>query len=826
MVEAYRIAVGLVLDSNISSALRTIIGQFSAADEAARKLQATLAEITGMSFAGISAGVDEMTVGLSAASRRLGTISRRLATISAQVSATAASAAGAGKSLGTAISGIGGPTAGVLAATAAGGGRGGGHGGGGGGHLHGRAAAGPVGGYFGLSPLEAAGLVVGFGALEGVKAAASEQLSEFYTVLASGMQPDSPQGREFTKRIRDVAERASVGTIFSRLDIEKLMPGIAGMAAVPLGEALPFMPSAIRFGEVMRQLGAQQGQNYSPEEAAAAAIRMSHLMGITDPSKMMRTLNLMAPAVMTARESPEQLTKILSYMVGASQGLGLSQQEIVNLAALSSVYIPGTRAGTSVNMMLQSLMPKGGIGAGTKIHKKEAERITELTKMGLIDPKTQQLFRDAQGGILLPFLQHLGAYQAAHPNEAYGQYLAIGGGERGARALEALGQPKVVQQLTEILTRQQSFAQMGGVTGVQTQLNATLANQAMRSWSDLKTIVLDMAQSTVPGLTAAFKGLNMVLEPIRDFLGKHTDIAAAAGYAAAFVGITAALKTAAGLLGIVGRIAGMGSAVTVLGGVASGLATIIAVGGAFAGAFSLITDAEKRAKATGESLPRAMAEKLLLPQWLQDLIKPNGAGAAAAIAPAPKPTPIAPSGPGMFERFGNWLWNNFAIIPPAQGAELNKSVLPAAGATTPPELASTMAYLKYTAAQGKTKSDGLSKYLGGIMPPERGAASMMKGRGVRIPQFGAASVPSTAGGAEMASTMQVLQHAAEAFIAAAVKPVHLSGDVTLNGNVMLNAPGMMEALGHLIARGIAQAAGSLSGAPARPDLSRALVGPT
>ena len=115
---------------------------------------------------------------------------------------------------------------------------------------------------FGVSAGAAAGLLAGFGMYEGIKSAASEQLAMFYTVLASGMDPTSPTGRAFAAKVRDTAEQTSLGTIFSRLDVAKMMPGIAGKADVPLAQALPFMRSAIQFGEIERQFGASIGHDF------------------------------------------------------------------------------------------------------------------------------------------------------------------------------------------------------------------------------------------------------------------------------------------------------------------------------------------------------------------------------------------------------------------------------------------------------------------------------------------------------------------------------------------------------------------------------------
>jgi len=58
---------------------------------------------------------------------------------------------------------------------------------------------------------------------EGVKLAAKEQLGYMYAVLASGMDPTSPKGQAYMKRLREAAEDASFGTVFSRADVAKMI---------------------------------------------------------------------------------------------------------------------------------------------------------------------------------------------------------------------------------------------------------------------------------------------------------------------------------------------------------------------------------------------------------------------------------------------------------------------------------------------------------------------------------------------------------------------------------------------------------------------------
>jgi hypothetical protein len=298
---------------------------------------------------------------------------------------------------------------------------------------------------------------------EGIKYAAKEQMSEAYAVFAAGVDPKSQEGQRYLAQLRETAEAASRTTIFSRPDVAAMMPGIAGMADVPLEQSMPFMKGAIQFGELTKQAGAAQGQHYEAAESASAAIMLSHLLGISDPDKMGPVLNALLPAVLTSHRSPGGLVKNFQYMLGSAAGVGMDQSEAINLGTLGATLMPGTRAGTNLNQMLTSMMPKGGPGAGTKISRGAAARQALLEKMHLIDPETHQLYRDAQGGMVRPMIEHLQDYLKEHPATAYGDFVALSG-QRGARAaFELARNPKSVPMLSELERREANAGAMGGV---------------------------------------------------------------------------------------------------------------------------------------------------------------------------------------------------------------------------------------------------------------------------------------------------------------------------------------------------------------------------
>jgi hypothetical protein len=124
---------------------------------------------------------------------------------------------------------------------------------------------------------------------------------------------------------------------------------------------------------------------------------------------------------------------------------------------------------------------------------------------------------------------------------------------------------------------------MGGVAGAQGKQNEALTNQALRAWSNLKTIVTDMAEGTIPGLTAALKGLNAGLEAVRGFSEQHKGIATAAGYGGEVLGAYAGFRVLKKMLGWFGGGGSGGAAASGAAGAAEAAGAGIGAGAAAAG---------------------------------------------------------------------------------------------------------------------------------------------------------------------------------------------------------------------------------------------------
>jgi len=264
---------------------RTLVGMQALGEERFGGLSRSLAQVerrmgtiatsSERMSAAFVASTEAMVTGLAAATAQIGAMAAEMRSVAAATRLVAPGAAAAG-----------------------GGGRGGGRGHGG---LHAYAPLpGGVHARMGVGGAAALGIGVGAGMLVGIHGAAEEQLALRYALLAGGVNPDSAQGQQLYGQLRDTSLATSQRTIFSQAAVAKMMPGIIGMADVPIAQALPFMRPAIQFGEYERLMGKSMGQSWSAESSAAAAIRTSHLLGITDPGVMSGVMNMMVPATATA----------------------------------------------------------------------------------------------------------------------------------------------------------------------------------------------------------------------------------------------------------------------------------------------------------------------------------------------------------------------------------------------------------------------------------------------------------------------------------------------------------------------------------------------
>jgi hypothetical protein len=410
--------------------------------------------------------------------------------------------------------------------------------GGGGGHARGPfyapVGAGPVRGHMGVGVAEGAGLVAGFGLYEGIKQAAEQERAFRFAVMADQIDPDSDRGQMLLQRMRQTSTETTHGTIFSRTDVAKMMPTIAGMSGQPLADILPMMPSTIRYAEFEKQLGASMGKSWGSEESASAAIKLGHSMGIIDAPGIERMTNLLVPATQTGDVSPTRLMNVLQYMVAPGRGVGMSEREVIELGALGSLVMPGTRAGTSIGMMLQKVAqvqtgPLPGMGKMALHH---LDFMTDsMIRMGLIDPKTHQLFRDEQGGVAQPLLDHLQNWVLKNPGKALGELTEVFE-NRGGRGAYELAQGKVPTLYGDLEGREDRFQASGGVRGAQGRSMENFLSQVQSSWARLHDVLGDIADPLLPGLTSGFSGLRATLEALDDRLVSNRTEAGAVGVAA------------------------------------------------------------------------------------------------------------------------------------------------------------------------------------------------------------------------------------------------------------------------------------------------------
>lgn len=597
MISSFEVGALFRIQNEASAELIRLAEQVERLDQLVNRTRANMAEMAEIRYGGLTrslgsvernmglvAGASDrmalsVTTGLDSMAVGVGRVTAEMALLRAEMAGIAA----AGRAVG-----VGGAAAGAGASAARGGG--GGHGRGG---FYTRVHEGPIGAHASVGIGEAAGLMAGFGMLRGLQQAGQEDLAIRAALMSTSTDPNSERGRGLYGRLRQTVAETSYGTIFSHPEIAKMLPSIMGPADMPVEQTLPLLKPAIYFGEYEKQIGAAQHQTWAPEESALALIRLSHSMGITDPSKMSHMADLLAPASSTGDVSPSRLMNVLQYMTSPARGLGMSEQETIGLGAVGSLLFPGTRAGTNIGMMLQKIeqVQAGPLPGASKAQRAHLAMLTRAMSpatrdnpmgMGLIDPRTHQLFRDSSGSLVTPLLEHLQAFEYTHPGKAAGIFQQAFE-TRGGRAAFELGQGNVPTLYQNQQARTNEFLGLGGIAGAQNIGMEAMNNQARRVWSQLNNVMTDLATGAVPMLTGALRRLGNALEIADKFLISHPGVAAGAGDAAGIAGAYVGARMLGRILGFGGGGGGRGGGGGGIGGRARGGARLGALGAAARG---------------------------------------------------------------------------------------------------------------------------------------------------------------------------------------------------------------------------------------------------
>lgn len=533
-MDVYSVETSLLLNDRMVVGLRAVARELRGVQTQVDKLKTSLNTPTMVgALSGNLARARTVMAGIASEARRAATAMRAIELNPEAIAGTArlsrslGTAAARAATLRAELAGIRMPAGGLIPPRGPGGREPGGRT-----PFFGRFHKGPIGAHFGLGIGDMIGVGAGAGMVLGLRDAMKEQTSLYASILATGMDPSSPEGQRRYRELLGLAEQTSRRSFYTPSQVTSAWPGIFGLGLSSYDKTLPLLLPATRYAETSQMVAQSQGKNVSIEDASQAAIRMAHVLGVLDPDKMEKILNLALVAQFSTGKNPGQLEKTMMYFGGTARLLGMSPEQSAQFGAISSAFLPGTTAGTALNNFLLGMLKQGGPGSGTKIAK-NAAHLKMLKDMGLVDSHGKTLLDP------LEIIKSLAKYRATHPGDEVAQKMRQLFNIRGMREAEALSVSGVIDRYLEMVNRMGSSPD--AITMQRIFAGNTLQGQLKVAWANLQSIFNAMSQGTLPGLITQFDRLNAGMDKLRGALwakspdGKSeepTGLATALGYGA------------------------------------------------------------------------------------------------------------------------------------------------------------------------------------------------------------------------------------------------------------------------------------------------------
>ena len=623
MIEAYKIGVSLVVDSNATQQVGKMTDAFKALGTTIQRIQGSVNEM-----AAAMRVMSKMADQTAASWVKAATAMERAATASGR----AAAASGFGGGGGGGGASTGGSTS--ANAPAPGGGprriplaipympnfgNGGGlvpSGGFGGGLVSsplllagpssggGLAAAGGSGGGVGRGPLNlispggGAGGGTGaprFGAIQMLEAVGfyeafalsmKEELNLTIAAIDLGFKKGSPGFDKVMESLRNTANTSTKGTKFSEGVAAAAMPELSRIFASMMPEFgsaeivekfNSIFPIALRGAEVAEMMGLGKVNSTMP-----AYMEYAHMTGTYSGPELEKRLNTLRNVASATNHSAAQEESILKYSVPIAMAAGIDPD---NAAIMTGFFqqmgFNSSTAGTGLSQMILALTEK----EGSKKHK------AALHAMGIRNSNGKLQVLDADGHIdMIKVMDKIIAYRKTHTDDEALQADKDIFGTRGGRLAGVI---KDQADIDKAVTFRRNIA--GGPTAIEAQrmLGETTMQLFEQNTARVSDIFNNMGRSVLPALNAAFAKSASILGSVSDKM--HDDPATAAGGAAAGIG--------AMLLGVVGlapkllKRFGLGSGAPVGGALAGaartagGLGVLFGLGSMIEGGAESATDA-------------------------------------------------------------------------------------------------------------------------------------------------------------------------------------------------------------------------------------------
>jgi len=322
------------------------------------------------------------------------------------------------------------------------------------------------------------------------------------------------------------------------------------------------------------------------------AIMAAHGAQHYDAKSLTEYLNLINKASLMIPGSTHEIVRGLAYSQGiAKTALGSSdEQNILMIAFLNRMGLPGTRGGTNLSAAMTRSIP-GVFGSGLL----KGESYESLAAQGMIDAQGHaKVFTDGKFDTMkwMGLLSDYVAREfASHPEAVARQDIMKNFqrsyGSIGDRAVSVLSSPQAIEQMRTMAAQMQQF---GGFEGMQQIFkDESVAQQYQNAMTNLQSAMVELGLTLLPTVTKALQRFNSYMGELIDWMTKNPgqvkqyakDVAY---FAAALIGlgaISVATSAVIGLTTVIGGlkntaakaygVAGLGSAKGWLGG--AGMAT-------------------------------------------------------------------------------------------------------------------------------------------------------------------------------------------------------------------------------------------------------------
>ena len=588
MIEAYRVGVSLVMDSNVPSMVGALSKQFELLNKSVRSTQMA---------------VNELAAGL----RGLGRIGTSAAQAWSSAAVSMERAAKAAERAGKAMPSSGG-------------------GGGGGGSGRSEAPARGPGPRVPVYPMPAvianrsvtspgsalvpyepgqmdlrwgpprsgglgAGTLSGLGALLdqvgtawAIDQSMREDLSIRSALLSMGFRPETAEFNSAIGRMRALAGAGATGTIFSESRAAEGMPAAAGVLgfggdtpdarAGALAKFASIFPTVLRLGEVaeMQHMGSMQ-------DAIVAAIGYAHMTDRYNPADLGAGLDRLLNVARLTHESVGGEQQVMKYSMPVGRAAGMNPDDVAALTGFLQIMgFSGTTAGTGLGQIITGLTPSA-------IQRLDSGHTKAMQSLGIVDGKGKFAADVMPNGSLdaMAMFQHIAEYAKSHkPEEVLGA-LRNAFTVRGMRVAGSFESPDAIPRLMAFIDQ---LNRLPGAVDTQKALAESPMQKFEQSLARLSDLANTLATATLPGLTGAFDGVRASADALNSMFKGNKPAAATAGYG--LEGLAVGLLAAGGK-GIWNLLSGSG-----LSGAATGTGALIRMGtgfGLLAGISSAINSA-------------------------------------------------------------------------------------------------------------------------------------------------------------------------------------------------------------------------------------------